>query len=396
MNKIGLLSATIICMNAMIGAGIFTTPAKLATSVGPAGLITYLFVIFAVLLMALSIAKVAKTYPGEGSFYLYTKQWGGDFIGKIVALSYVFGIVIAMSLITQITGQYLHAIIPELDPKLLGFIAFSAIIALNMVGVKIMQSGQFILLGCTLFALSSTTVLCFLNADLKNLTPFMPYGPASIISGVSTAIFAFFGFESAASIYEIVENPECNVPRALTWSLLIVGLIYLAFIGSIVLAIPGNVFTDAQMPLPMAIQTVFPKYSWLARAIGIAILTAVIGVLQSMSYSISRLAFSLLKLFDNTSTKKITGSKNGFQIVVLGVGALVVFNFFAINSMNLFFNLTALFVVFAYTCSILTLVIKKQDKTLMQKFITKGGLLTSTAIFLNAFYSVILEITKLF
>ena len=35
--KIGVSTATIICMNAMIGAGIFTIPAAMGAHVGPAG-----------------------------------------------------------------------------------------------------------------------------------------------------------------------------------------------------------------------------------------------------------------------------------------------------------------------------------------------------------------------
>lgn len=382
--KIGLSSATIICMNAMIGAGIFATPAKLATSVGSAGIITYVFVIIAVLFMALSLAKVAQEYPQEGSFYNYAKQWGGHFVGVLSAGSYILGVIIALGLISQIAAQYLHSIFNSITVNILGIILISSIVALNVIGVKIMQIGQIILLCCTLFALFSVSILCLFNGNFENLTPFMPNGLSSLTSAVSTAIFAFFGFESAASIYSIVKNPEKNVSRAFTLSLLIVGAIYIIFIGSIILAIPANIFENSKMPLSDAIIKVFPNYAWLAKVIGLAILTALLGVLQSMTYSVSALIFSFLKILENNFAKSIIESKYGFETIVILVGLCTAFNFFVIKNMDTFFNLTAMFIVFAFATSIITLIVKNLNKNVSDKMITYLGLITAGMIFFNA------------
>src|SRR5918996_1117742 len=83
--KIGVTTATIVGMNAMIGAGIFTAPAALASSVGPAGIVLYAGVVLAVWCMALSLARLASLYPEEGSFYVYAKQWGGHWIGLLAS-----------------------------------------------------------------------------------------------------------------------------------------------------------------------------------------------------------------------------------------------------------------------------------------------------------------------
>ena len=79
--KIGLWTAVIVGANAMIGAGIFTIPIALQAQTGPIGLLTFAFVIVAVLCLALSFSRVAALYPSEGSFYIYAKQWGGHTVG---------------------------------------------------------------------------------------------------------------------------------------------------------------------------------------------------------------------------------------------------------------------------------------------------------------------------
>ena len=90
----------------MIGSGIFTAPAALANQVGPAGILLYIFIVPAVWLVALSIARLAQLYPEEGSFYTYTKQWGGHTLGMVAISAYFIGLLIAMGLLCQVAGIY--------------------------------------------------------------------------------------------------------------------------------------------------------------------------------------------------------------------------------------------------------------------------------------------------
>ena len=72
-HKIGVLTATIVGMNAMIGCGIFALPTAIGNYIGPAGIITTLLVAIAVWFMALSLARLAALFPQAGSFYIYAK-----------------------------------------------------------------------------------------------------------------------------------------------------------------------------------------------------------------------------------------------------------------------------------------------------------------------------------
>jgi amino acid transporter len=387
--KIGLLTATIMSINAMIGAGIFTTPARLAHSVGPAGIITYILVIIAVLFMALSLARVAELYPQEGSFYTYTKQWGGHFMGLLAAGSYIAGVTIALGLLTQIASYNIQEYIPFLSKTVIGGIVIALITLLNISGVRLMQAGQYILLGCTLFALLATTAIGFAHAHISAITPFMPQGFSSVLKASSTAIFAFFGFESATSLFSIVKNPERTVPRALIYSILTVGAIYVAFISSILLSIPAVYFTTERTSIAKALTTLFPQYAWLGHAIGIAIITALLGVLQSMLYSVSTLIFSFFKLLHNPTITQFIQRKESFSIIVLALGFSIFCNFIAISSMDMFFNLTALLIVFAYATSIMTLLLVKNTSSLQQKIIALLGLATAGFIFTSALMSII-------
>ena len=194
-SKISLAVATIVGMNAMIGAGIFAVPAALASNVGPAGILTFAFVIIAVWLMGSSMARVAQLYPQEGSFYTYAKQWGGHAMGLIAAGSYMIGLLIAMGLLAQVAGSYLHGYFPVFSSFGWGMIVLALLSFLNMLGVVLSEVGQLILICTTVFPLIATSLLCLTKADFSNLQPFMPYGLTNIFAATKAVIFGFFGFE---------------------------------------------------------------------------------------------------------------------------------------------------------------------------------------------------------
>lgn len=394
--KIGLMSAIIICMNAMIGAGIFSAPAKLATSVGPAGLLTYGFVIIAVLFIALSIAALAQKYPQAGSFYTYTKQWGGHTMGLIAAGCYSLGIIVAMGLLTRIAANYIHTYLPGISVNIIGIIILAAILIINNAGAKFVQAGQLFLICCTLFSIIATIILCLSHANTANLVPFAPYGFASVFTASKAAIFAFFGFESAASLYATVKNPEKNVPIAITVSIFVVGILYVLLIGSIILALPGSVFTDPYMPLSKALIQVMPKYAWVAHLVSISIITALLGVLQSMTYSVSMLIQSFLKFVHNPIIRIFAHMPQSFTVISTLLIGLMLINFLAVTNIDLFFNLTAVFIVLAFVLSMIALLVDRKNCPTSTLIIATLGILAGSAILISAIYDLVVQFTKVF
>src|SRR5437870_2808444 len=135
--KIGVATATIIGMNAMIGAGIFGIPIALSIKAGPIGIVTTLLVALSVLFIALSLARVAELFPVEGSFYTYAKQWGGHVMGLISAGAYLIGLTIAMGLLTQKAGVYLQHYFPSVTAYTLGLCTLIMLTALNAFGMAL-------------------------------------------------------------------------------------------------------------------------------------------------------------------------------------------------------------------------------------------------------------------
>jgi len=380
--KIGLTTATIIGMNAMIGSGIFTAPAAIASYVGPAGIIAYIFVVLSVWCLALSLARLASLFPQDGSFYTYARQWGGHYVGLLAASLYIFGLVVAMGLLCQVTGMYLHSLFPSISPSMLGFAVLVALVALNLCGVALSELGQQILIVTTVFPLLAIIGLCLTKASLSNLTPFAPYGFGNIFKATKIVVFGFFGYECAASLFNLVENPAKNVPKALTYSIGIVGILYTLFIAAIILATPLGLFINPCIPLSDTLAQVFPDYGWLLIIIHIAILSAIIGTIHSMIWSSSALLLSLVRTMDPALARGLSPlDPAAHRASVLVIGASILTTFTLISDINLFFSLTAMCIIAAQILSLITLLTRTEEWQSGQNIITVVGICTALTIF---------------
>jgi len=392
--KIGVLTATITGMNAMIGSGIFTAPAALAVGVGPAGILTYLFVVCAIWFMAQSIAKVASLFPQEGSFYAYAKHWGGHYVGVAAGSFYIIGLTIALGVLSHVAGKYMLPFFPGFDPKILGFLALGALVLLNMFGAVLSQIGQRILICTTVFPILTIIFMCFTKADTSLLTPFAPHGYFSVASASRIVIFGFFGFESAASLFNIVRNPKKNVPRALNYSMIIVGTLYILFVSAIILAVPLNLFTSADTTLTEALTPIFPNSGWLITTIHFAILSAILGTIHSIIWSASSLLGSLVKNLKSNFAKKLVRQKTiNTRTSVLFIGIATFISFATIRNLDLFFDFTAIFLVAAYVSAMITLLTIKKEWTSGQNIKTILGIGTALLIMIFALQDVVTQLS---
>lgn len=360
--KISLITAIIISVSAMFGAGIFLLPGKMAAQCGPAGILTTLLVATAVWFIGYCVARVAANFPGEGSFYLYIKQWGGHRLGLIISSLYIIGLTIAIGLIFNTAGKYLQHYFPATNPLYLSAFVWAIVVVLNISGAKLSGIGQKILIFTTLVPLTLTTLLCFSKAHIANVVPFAPHGYINVLLASRLVIFSFFGFEAVAALAAHVRDPQRTLPRALMIATAIVGLIYVFFLSALFLSIPATQFVPGET-ITHALATLFPASTWFLEIINLAILSALIGCSHSMVWSISNLTLSLFKTFNNSmgfAARLYTVQMQKFSVLLVGLGSLASCMFLASDAS---FYFTALFVVTAYTATIATFIRIKKERT---------------------------------
>lgn len=380
-HKIGLSTAIAVCLNAMIGSGIFTAPAAIASYAGPAGILAFIFVGIAVWCLALSFARLAFLYPESGSFYTYTKAWAGHTWGIIASVSYIIGLVGCMSMLTHVCSFYLSELMPSIDLRLLGGSVLLLLTIFNLLGMVLSELGQKILLVCTLFPLLAVIVVCLFNMQSMEHIVFAPHGFNHILEVTRIVIFGFFGFECASSLFGIVENPKKNVPLALSNSVLLVTCLYTLFVGTLLLAVPLPMLSNPTVPLSTILGFLLPQHGWLTWCIHFSILSAIIGTLHSMIWSVSVFIHSLVHRIQwmHIILEQHHPAMQ-YKIVVVTVGTLIGSVFLLFNNLDLFFSLAALCIVASYCLSIVALFFIKDEWKSGRNIITLLALATASVI----------------
>lgn len=374
LSKIGLWTAVVIGLNAMIGIGIISIATSLAHAAGPAGILSFVFSIAVVLMIALSLSNTARVYPGEGWNYLYPSKWGGHRLGLVSAFSYLVAVIVAMGFLVQEVGRYLYQLIPVLTPSILSIIILALLTLLVIAGTEVSSLGQYIILGSVLSAILITSIVCWYNVDINLFTPFMPKGITSIFTASPSALFGFLGFESIASLYLIVRNPQKNVGRASIIAIILVGMLYMFFASGILLSISSEYFLG-QPTLDIVLTRAFPALKYLSYFVIVGVLFGIIGTLHSMIWSLSVLLCEVLHYVKNkTVHQAITTGRFNPKISALLIASAMLGVALIMRGETLV-NMTIFFVVPSYILSIASLLFIKEEWTTGRNIITLLGLL---------------------
>jgi amino acid transporter len=329
---LGLFMAVIVGLNAVIGAGIFTAPAVLQTQAGAIGLISYLFVIAAVLFMALALAKVAELYPRDSIFYSYPKLWAGEWGGIAATLLYVGGLTVALGLLAQIAGSYLALYFPLCGPQAWGGILIGVLTLLCLAGNRATAASQVILVVLTILPIVLITALCFTKARFSNLTPLAPFGFGGAFIAIKTVVFGFFGFEAIPSLFTSIKDPQKNIPRAIIATIVITGVVYFVFTAAVMLALPRALFSSSATPLSAALLAEFPAHRWLVSGIHWSIIITIVGTIHAMLLAISSL------VADTSGRMALRMGRLSRMSALILMGFLSLVSTFSFTSISLMFS----------------------------------------------------------
>lgn len=360
--KIGVGVATIISFNAMVGAGVLLMPTILSKIVGPAGVLTLAFSVLLVLSMGLSLGRAASVYPGDSWSYLYTSKWAGHKIGMLSSFLYIFGLLVAMGVLVQQAGIWVHGFVKFIPPTPLGVYILLILMLLILSGAKTSSWTQYFIAFLVISSLFLSGIFGWMHFNPENLIPFMPNGVGSVFAAGPSLVFAFLGFECATSLYSIVKKPRSNVPKALLFSIVAVGLLYFTFVFGILYSIPRIYFAGGvEESLSSVLSKFFVGYPFLGFVVSIGAVFGIIGTLHSVLWSIAELLTGVLKktksqLVKTLFVKKIWNDK----VSVLFSTSIMLIASLLIQGEQLV-AITALFVVSAYMLSIASLLYVKEE-----------------------------------
>jgi len=275
---VGFAGLVAMCINAVVGSGVFLLPHESFIRLGPFSLWAPLLFAIPVFILVLNFAEAASHFDQPGGAYLYARTAFGDFVG--FETGWMNWLARTTSLASLSNGMVLALALlqPSLGEGAARYAIISAIIvilaAIHFLGVRYGAASIYVFTLGKLVPLVGF-ILVALIAWKSNPIPgsFALPGPGTKWSEVALfMLFAYAGFENLGVPAGEFKNPRRDLPFALLIGILIIAAIYaLAQLG-------------AMSALPDLSQTKTPIASAAAALIGpIGALIVTVGSLLSMA-----------------------------------------------------------------------------------------------------------------
>ena len=247
------------------------------------------------------IAQYAKRIHLCGSLYEYICDAFGPRVGIVAGWTY-FGAMIVLAAATFLvlggmSQELLQTAFSVHVPWwVLSLVFVAAVTAVVIVGVQFSVGAQL-----ALVLVSSAIVLAFsvfiiakggLGGTSLSLTPFNPFAVhgTDLLYGVLYGINMFIGFESAANLAEETDNPKRHVPRAVLWSLTIVGgyFIVTAYAQAVGFGLDSTAWKTSVFPLQVLSSGGEFGSSWLGLVLTVFIILDVAAVAIGVGVAATR------------------------------------------------------------------------------------------------------------
>lgn len=276
--KISPIAAAAICINTIIGGGLFINPNPLTTFAGPLGFGGYVLATIFLIPLLLSVAHLAKRNSVSGGLYVYSKLYVHPFAGFLSGWGYFIGKTTSAAILMHSFVLFLQKSVPAIAHfSTLGLDCFfiMMVVMMNIMGVRTGGMIQWLFAALKFFPLFSGLFLGFSAFDPSHLVVTMQ-DVVGLPYTIPIAVFASLGFEIICAIGHMIENPEKNVKpvimRTYLFSMLMNVLFQFFLFGAL-----GRGLVGSKFPL-LSLASLWPaSYSFFFSLINSCVFTAIIG-----------------------------------------------------------------------------------------------------------------------
>ncbi|MEW2424044.1 APC family permease [Streptomyces nigra] len=248
---LGVLSVVVFGVAYMAPAVVTSIFGVIAATSKGAAPTAYVIATGAMLLTGLSYAKMAKVHPSSGSVYTYARKEFDSRIGFLAGWALLLDYLFLPMVAWLLQAIYLHAQFPAVPAWAWLAINVTLATAINVIGLKVADRvNRILLIGVTL-VLVAVTLLCLrhglghggssaaTHAFWNDATSF-----SAVTAAAAVASYAFLGFDAVSTLSEEVRDPERTIPRSIVLTVLTGGGVFIAISFLMQWAHPGGSFTD--------------------------------------------------------------------------------------------------------------------------------------------------------
>lgn len=203
---------------------------------GVAAPLAFLFGFFVVLTLGISLTQLARHLPSAGGYYFYVSRTVSPKAGFLTAWMYFLYDPALTAINLAFMGYFFEATMRlEYGINCPWWIFF--LVATLLITVLVYRSINFSTKIMMFFGAAEMIVVIALSVysllhpgsggvNFRSYLPRNSYSISGLYLAVVFSIFSFTGFDGAAPLAEESDNPRRNMPRAIIYSILAMGLFY--------------------------------------------------------------------------------------------------------------------------------------------------------------------------
>jgi basic amino acid/polyamine antiporter, APA family len=342
---IGPVAATLLVIGGIIGSGIFLTTGPMAAALPSPTLLILAWVLGSLFAVfgALTYAEMATMFPRSGGVYVFLREAFGPLTGFLYGWATLL-VVLAGGTAAVAVGfaEYFSYFFPSLSSghivadvpigfttlhiarsQCVAVAAIAVLGAINYVGVKSGSGTNAVLTVAKIIGLVLLPIFAIVSPQASPAwTPIVPSSEDGVFSAFGVALisvlWAVEGYYFVTYAAGEVRDPKRNLPRALTFGLLIVMAIYVIVNLAYLYALPMESLRGASRVAEAAATSMVGPAG--ATIIALTVLVSTLGADAAVILSASRLFYAMAKdglLF--TSAAKIHPKYHTPHIAIIGL-----------------------------------------------------------------------------
>jgi len=323
------LSAVMLGIGSMVGAGIFIVIGQAGAIAGNLVWVSFIFGGIAALLSGYSLAKLALRYPSRGGIIEYLVQGFGEgiFSGSAGVLFY-FSQLIAITAVAKSFGAYAGTFLPHIpygdNLFALGIVALFVLI--NLVGAALVAKSENIIVSIkvTILVLFTVIAMFYIKPQLLSVSHMPPM--KEMFFAVGLTFFAYQGFSVITNTVEDMQDPSHTMMRSIIITISLVGLLYIltsvAVLGNLPLA---EVVKTKDYALAEAAKPIFGE--WGFKIMAATALLATASAINATLYAATEIGYTMAKNGDlpENYTYNMYNSYEGLVISGLLIIPMILF-----------------------------------------------------------------------
>ncbi|MBY0357737.1 MAG: APC family permease [Candidatus Obscuribacterales bacterium] len=263
--------------------------------------LTYIVATIGIIFTAQCINEFTSRSACPGSLYSFVNQELGVKAGMLTGWALMFAYIFCGAACATEVAVYASTTIKQylgLELNSLLLMSTSATLAAVIACKNIKMSAslmlrlEFISIGLILFLVVATILSFGFKPDLKQLT-LAGVNHEQVRTGLVMAIFSFVAFESSASLGVEAKDPLKNIPKAITLSVLISGLFFVACSYAMVLSFHGASVTLDKCSTPMLFMSEKVNMPVLGELINIGVTVGFFGAALANLNAASRIIMKM-------------------------------------------------------------------------------------------------------